>query len=984
MKTTRKDWLLRSSVLAGLAASGMAFAPAQAQQPEQTTQPEAAPAAPTETIRVTGTRIQSPGVVANSPITTVGEEEFSFRQPVAVEELIRTLPAAAPAIGPGVNNGSGGGATIDLRGLGSNRTLVLMDDRRIVPFNLGGAVDTNVIPLALISRVDLVTGGAASVYGSDAISGVVNFVLKDDFEGVELAGSWGTSGDGDGDRRRAELTIGGNFDGGRGNAVFSVGYTLTDAIRQDARDIGLVSLGSNNGLPQGSVTAVPSVFNAPAQRVEDAAGNPILDADGEEQFRTFGGNQQIDPSTGELVAVYNPFNFNPDNYYQGPLDRYQMIARGNYEINRHAEVYADALYVNSKVGTQLASSGSFNNTYDVPIGNPYMPQPMREDLCVLYDIADCTVGNPETVQLSVNRRFEELGPRLNDFETTTFQYTAGIRGDIVGNWSYDAYYQYGQSDQIQIRGNWGSNARVGQALNAVSTTECVDTSNGCVPLNVFGEEGTITQDQVDFINLSAILRQSVEQEVLFGNVAGDLGEFGSPWASDPIALAGGYEYRRVAASTASDQASQIQGEVLGTGAPTPDREGTFQLYEFFGEAYVPLIQDMQFVRNLSLELGARNTEFKSGGRSDNYWTYKVGGEWAVVDDLRFRGLYQRATRAPNINELFAPQVTGLSNLSTDPCAGAGPVGDAALTQLCIQTGVPQGAIGNLAQPSAGQVNVLTGGNPELGPEVADTYTAGFVYQPSFVPGFSLSLDYFLIELEDAITAPSVADVIDQCYSTAFNPNREFNAACELVGRSSISGNLNDLQADGIILASDNFGTNKREGFDLNMSYGFDLADVGVNPDLGGIVLSFQGTLYTAFNNQPTPDAVNRDCLGYYSVACLNPRPDLKTTTRATWNVSDFDVSLQWRHIGSVIVEPGSGTWFEDFSRIPAYNYFDLSAGWDVNDVTRLNLTVANLTDESPPNVGNTIGATAFNSGNTFPQTYDVIGRFFTVGARVRF
>jgi iron complex outermembrane receptor protein len=971
MKYTRNA-LLRGSMIAGLMAGGLAI-PAAAQEQDV---PEAA----TETIRVTGTRIQAPGVVANSPITTVGSEEFQFRQPVAVEELLRTLSVAAPAIGPGTNNGSNGSASIDLRNLGSNRNLVLMDGRRIVPFTLGGSVDTNVIPLALIERVDLVTGGAAAVYGSDAISGVVNFVLRDDFEGVELSGSWGTSGEGDADRRRADLTVGGNFANGRGNAVVSVGYTLTDPLRQDERSIGLESINSSNGLPQGSGTSVPSFFNTPA-----TGGNPTLAA----QLCSDPDNCpgiQIDPSTGQLVEAFQFFNFNPDNYYQAPLDRYQMVGMANYEINRHAEIYLNALYVDSEVSTQLAASGTFNNTFDVPIGNPFIPEPMRQQLCANRGIAsaDCVAGNPETIQLTVNRRITELGPRLNVFTSKTFQYTAGVRGDVANGWVYDAYYQWGRSERVHSRGNWGSRSRVAQALNAVSTTDCLDTSNGCVPLNVFGEAGSITQEMVDFINLDATLNQFVEQEVLLGSVSGDLGRFSSPWAADPVSTAFGYEYRRVVAGTSSDAASQIQGEVLGTGAPLPDREGTFQLFEFFGEAMVPLVQDRSWARNLSLELGARHTSFRSGGESDDYWTYKVGGEYLPVDDLRFRAMYQRATRAPSVNELFAPQVTGLGNLNTDPCAGSAPLNDAALGQLCIQTGVPQGALGALPQPSAGQVNVLTGGNPLLGPEVADTYTAGFVLQPTMLRGLTASMDYWLIEIEDAITAPSVGDIISQCYSTDLNPNREFNAACQLILRSPLSGNLNDLEAPGIVLAQNNIGRERREGVDVNIAYGFDLADLGADPAMGSVALSFNSTFYTDMRSQPTPASLDRQCLGYYSEPCGAPSPDVKFTARAIWNVADYDFSLQWRHLSSVRVEPDVGNWMPEFSSIPAYNYFDLSVGWDVNENARLNLTIANLTDEKPPLVGNTIAGTAENSGNTFPQTYDVIGRFFTLGARVRF
>lgn len=583
--------------------------------------------------------------------------------------------------------------------------------------------------------------------------------------------------------------------------------------------------------------------------------------------------------------------------------------------------------------------------------------------------------------MTIGRRFEELGPRLNDFTTNTFQYTLGARGDLAGGWTYDVYYQYGESVQDQIRGNWGSRSRAVQALNAVSTTECINPANGCVPLNPFGEEGSVTQEMIDFFNLDAMLGNEVTQEVVHGSVTGDLG-FASPFASSPISTAFGYEYRRVAASTSSDSASQIQGEVLGTGAPTPDRQGTFQLFEFFGEAYVPLVEDRPGIRSLALELGARHTEFRSGGESDSYWTYKVGGEWSPMDDLRVRGMYQRATRAPSVNELFAPQVSGLGNLAVDPCQGSV---SGNLAQLCQQTGVPSSVIGNLPEPRAGQVNVLTGGNPELGPEVADTYTLGFVYNPSTAPGFSISVDWWRIDITDAIDSPSVNDIISQCYSTSFNPNLTMNDACALVRRSPSTGNLNDLDSDGIVLALNNVGENVREGWDVNASYVFDADAIGLNPSMGSFGIQFNGTLYTQIINQPTPTSVRRDCLGYYSEACGGPKPKYKTSTRFSWMMDSFDVSLLWRYQGAARVESAvAGDFQPEFSSIGAYNYFDLSGGWNFNENVRLSATVANLFDRQPPMLGNTIGTTSENSGNTFPGTYDVIGRYYTIGLRARF
>ena len=392
-----------------------------------------------EEVVVTGTRIRTPGVIANSPIASVSAESIQLQQPINVEEIIKVLPGALPGIGSGTNNGNGGGATINLRGLGATRTLVLVDGRRVVPFDLNSQVDTNVIPVSLIERVDIVTGGASAVYGADAVSGVVNFLLKRDFEGVDLSYGYGTSEESDAKRQRVDLTMGTNTADGKGNVVISLGYTDTDELLQGDRPFGLVSRNSVSGNADGSATAIPVVITAPLVG-------------------------QINTTNGRIEAYNRPFNFNPQNFYVTPVERYQATMLGRYEINDNVEVYAQGMYTRSDVGTQLASSGTFLNSYLVPIGNPFIPQPAREQLCALptvnIPLANCVVGNTQEVRMSLGRRITELGPRLNDFANKMFQYTVGVRGDIAGSWAYDAYWQHGESDQIQTRGNWGSLSKV--------------------------------------------------------------------------------------------------------------------------------------------------------------------------------------------------------------------------------------------------------------------------------------------------------------------------------------------------------------------------------------------------------------------------------------------------------------------------------------------------------------------------------------------
>lgn len=924
-----------------------------------------------EEIVVTGTRIQLPGVTANSPVASVTAAEIQFQQPAAVEELFKTLPAASVGIGPNVNNGTGGGATIDLRGLSSNRSLVLVNGRRVVPFDLRGAVDTNAIPLALIDRFDLVTGGASAVYGADAVAGVVNFILKRDFEGINLSGSYGQSGHADARRYRADMIMGTNTSDGRGNVTISVGYTETDPLTQGQRDFGKVSLSSTNGLPSGSTTGVPLIITSP-------------------NFKFPSGAAQIDPTTGAFVDSYQLYNFNPVNLYVAPLKRTQATGLGRYEINDHVEGYAELLYTKSDVFTQLASSGSFLNSYFVPIGNPFIPTAARQQLCAVNGItaANCVAGNPTEIRMSLGRRITEMGPRLSDYDNTMFQYTAGLRGDIAGSWKYDAYWSRGESDQLQTRGNWGSNSKLQQALRALNTTSCTNTANGCVPINLFGAEGSITPAMINFINEDALLRQTVRQDVGAASFNGDLGEtLKSPFSIHPIGLAFGGEYRQVNARTKSDAASQIQGEVLGTGQPLPDRSGKLTLREAYSEALIPLVSDKPFVHSLNAELGYRRTDF-SAASSERYGTYKYGGEWAPFKELRLRAMKQRATRAPNVNELFAPLVSNLSNLPNDFCQGtainqAQANTPGTLSNLCRLTGVPLSVIGSLPKPSAGQINNVTGGNPNLTAEVADTNTFGFVWEPDYLSGLTLSLDYYRIKVTGAITNPSVTDVLAQCYDTAVNPGLVFNAACQLVKRSPITGTFNGTDAPGVVTALSNAGLLRTDGFDVSLKYGLSLPGVW-----GRLSFAFDGNDTKSWSFKATPASKPHECSGGYSIACgaVGPdvRPKYKWTQRTTWSLSNFDFSYDWRHLSAVSEEDTGTKWLPAFAHIPSYDYFDLAAVWHATGKLQLNLTVNNVADKKPPIVGGTIGTTAYNSGNTFPEFYDPVGRFFSLSASVQF
>ena len=953
-----------------------------------------------ERIEITGSRIKTLGATSNSPITSVAAAEINSSQPSAVEEVIRGLPAAVPAIGPGTNNGTNGTASIDLRGLGSQRNLVLMNGRRLPPATLGGSVDTNIIPVSLLERIDLVTGGASAVYGADAISGVVNFVLKKNFTGIEATATYGVSDRNDAKKYRSDVTLGANLADGRGNVVLNLSTTRTTPLTQGERDYGLVQRDPTTGNAGGSTTAVPAYF----------VGIPGL------------GARVVDPAAGVLrpAAVSDQYNFNPPNFYQTPLERTQITAMGRFTINDHAEVYAELLNTKAKVISNLAPTGSFTTAYSLPVGNPFLEQGVRNQLCSSFltaelakpltgpnpallqnpavvaglQPANCVAGNTTEVRLSLRRRFVELGPRINDFDNTTQNFTVGLRGalPILENWSYDAYLQKGTSEQVAARVNWGSFSKVQQALRATNATTCTVNTNGCVPINLFGALGTITPAMLNFVNLSTVQTTRVEQTVSNVSISGDLGAVKSPLSKNRIGVAIGLEQRKLNAGNRSDGPTQIQNEVLGTGAPTPDRSGSFQLSEGFVEAQVPLAEGMVGIHSLNFEGGYRSSEFKTTVSSKSYGSWKYGFDYAPIKGLRFRAMQQRATRSPNVNELYAPTVTGLAGVVQDYCSGA-KINVAAsntpgtLSNLCRLTGVPANQIGNVAAPSASQINNTTGGNPALAPEEADTTTIGFVFEPDFAPGLSLTLDYYKIEINKAILSPSSIQVLDGCYTAALNANLDpTKPLCASVNRDPVTGGLNG--GLGTITPLTNFGKYNVDGIDIAVNYRLPLKNVGFD-GLGRIDFGLQATQYGKWRVQTRPDLAPIDCVGVYGSSCGDqtgsPTTKTKWSQRTTWTMGDYAVGYNWRHLSAVVLDPiEQAGIFEPYKKIKAFDYVDFNAAWDVTKFLRVSLAVNNLFDKKPPIVGTGLSASTLNSGNTYPQTYDTIGRVYSMSARLKF
>jgi outer membrane receptor protein involved in Fe transport len=963
---------------ADAASTNVQMAPAEALDPQ--------PTDAGDEIVVTGTLIRNPNIEASSPVTVVGEEEIELQQSNVAEELLRELPGVVPSIGSAVNNGNGGSSYVNLRGLGSTRNLVLLDGTRITPADLFGRVDLNNIPLALVERVDVLTGGASTTYGADAVAGVVNFITKNDFAGVELEVSEQITEQGDGNIFRADLTIGANFDDGRGNATLSVGYQEADPVYQGAREISRVGISSSSGNPQGSFTTTPAIFG------------PFPEFDPADQFLQVG-----DGPTG-FTNDLQTFNFNPFNVFQVPFERFNIFASANYEVTDGLQVYSRGLFSKNTVETIIAPSGTFGNGFTFGLGNPFITAAQRATLCAGFGFTgdgECAAAGATVdpndpayreVTLGVYRRFVEGGPRTTSYTSTVFDYKVGVRGDITDSIGFDIFGSYGESNNTSRSSGQGLLSRLTQAVDAIRdpvTGEivCRDTTGGCVPINLFGGNGSIAPGAFTFINVNTTGSTQASLAQVRGVVSGDFG-FGSPFAEEPLGFAVGVEYRDTAAESASDAPTQTPGEVLGSGGAAPDIRGSYDVREAFAELVLPLASDRPFFHSLTLELGGRVSDYSTSGTS---YTYKIGGSWEPVSSLKIRGNYNRAARSPNISELFFPVSTGLTNLTVDPCQAIindkpnPALNNPNFRAICVaqlQPGTNPNVVNAIPQPSAAQANFTSGGNPNLDVEIATTWTVGAVFQPDFVPGFTVTVDYYDIEIKDAIGTPTLQDALTACFGSNLNnpaPGAAATDACRNIQRNPLNGGLSGSPATtpGILLASSNLGRIETNGIDVTASYRHDFGPVGLN-------LSFQGnwTDSNVFTAQEGSDPI--ECVGFYSVSCASPLPEFSFSQRTTLSFGDTDVSLLWRYIDDLEYGPNDGSFQEEFESIDSYHYFDLSLRQEIMDNFTFTATVQNLFDKKPPLVGNTIGSTAFNSGNTYPSTYDALGRRFAIGANIRF
>jgi outer membrane receptor protein involved in Fe transport len=902
-------------------------------------------------IVVTGSRIPRPDVDSNSPVNVVGESEIKLAATVESEQLLNALPQAVSGSGAQSNSGNGS-ATVNLRNLGAVRTLVLQNGRRIVGASQDGVVDLNMIPPSLVSRVEVVTGGASAVYGSDAMAGVVNFVTKDDFEGLEIGGSYGISDEGDAQRYNVDLTVGGNFADGRGNIVFHGSYYDRAMVKGAARDHAVVYLadaivdGKPVLVPSGNgVTPQGTIFSPQLVGLTDPYGNTIGTA-----------GIFFAPEGWRAYRASDGFNDRPYTNLQMPMQRWQGSVIGHYDVTDDVTAFWEGSYVHSKINSTLGavpmSSSGFIPGFQLDLRNPYLAPTLRDFLSANMD-----ADGDNLVPVNINRRLLDGGSRTSDQTRDFYRFVVGLRGNLTDRLKWEVFYNQGETKVTDVQGGGVliDNFANGFLTDPTDPYKCAVADPKCVVLNPFGLN-SLTPEMMNYIYTDLTNITTIRQKQAGASVTGSL--FSLPAGDVGIAL--GAEYRKESSAFDPDQL-YVQGKALSRAAGLSPTAGSFDVSELYGELYVPILADMPGIQLLAFEGGLRYSDYSTAG---GVWSYKLGGEYSPFRGLKLRGLYQRAVRAPNVVELYSG-ATNTAPQAVDFC-NATPERTAAERDFCVNSlGVP-GAVIDVFQQENQQIRAITGGNPNLQEETSDTWSVGAVVRPDFVPNLQLTVDYYNIRIKDAIGSfgGGLQSVINAC-----NANMSMsNIFCQPLSKRTPDGQLYD-----VALLNANIANMKASGIDYRIDYRHSLGS-------GSLSYYLAGTYLIDSITQGSPIANPVNCAGFIGGgSCSTANPKWRFTQRLTWEVDKLQLSLRHRFIGSakdgrIAGAKASGAAIPLLA-VPEtgdVHYFDLSANYDVMDNFSFFAAVDNLFDRDPPYY-------LYER-----ETYDAIGRRFTIGFRANF
>ena len=893
-------------------------------------------------IIVTGTRLSNPNLEEAAPIMAVSAKDIALTGELNVESILKDLPQVLPGSTAASNNPGGGVATADLRGLGAVRTLVLVNGHRYVSYDTNQVVDLNTIPTALLERVDVVTGGKSAVYGSDAISGVINFVTKQDYDGIQANANYRLTGYGDGAQYSGGLLVGKNFADGRGNITIYGDYMRRKSILQADRSYTSVTQtdDGDGNLVAGGSSYIP-------------AGAIALDGN---RYK-FGSDGSYSDYTSS-----DAYNYAAENYLQVPQKRQLVFAQAHFDVSDHLTLYGEGQFIHNDVKNQLAPT-PLSGTYSLDVDSSFLAADTQA-LLSSYD----TDGDGYT-SASVYRRLVEVGDRVSDMDSKAYRGLLGAKGTISGNWTYDAYFSYARTRQVEHQYGNVSATAVQNALetdyDADGNLECADAdarAAGCVPLNIFGA-GNISQAAADYISIDTVNRSTITEKVasaaIINNALFDLG-------AGPAGFVFGAEYRSEHGAYDPDE-YLASGDVIGFNSVEPT-SGGYNIKELFTEIDVPLLADRPFIDRLEFNGAARYSYYSTAAKSVG--TFSAGLFYAPIKDIAFRAQFSRAVRAPTVNDLYSGNAENYET-AADPCASDDAVSNANLNASCLAAGIPSNKIGDYTTDA--QIESYNGGNSSLREETANTYTVGTIITPTMVPNLSLTVDYYHIKIDNYITAAGTANIIAACYGTSDNGYTPYDTSyCSLLPRNSTS-----YVIEGAVDNLSNTGGVKTQGIDFEAKY-----SVPLNLSAAGdsrLDLRLSGTRLISWNFTPIAgiDDLSYNCAGKFGLLCENVYAKWRLNGRATVSSGKTSLSLAWRHL-SPVDDDGSADYYT-VTHIKAYDYFDLTAQIDVAHQFTWTIGMNNMFNRKPPILGDNQ-----EQSNTYPTTYDVYGRTFFTGVKMDF
>jgi outer membrane receptor protein involved in Fe transport len=909
-----------------------------------------------EEIVVTGSRLLRRDFSAPSPIQTIDRETLQYSGQPTLEATLNKLPQITPDFDRTSNFPGNGTASVNLRGLGSERTLVMLNGRRLASAGMDSAVDVNSLPQALIERVEIITGGATTVYGSDAVAGVVNFVTRTDFDGFGLDMSAYATEEGDSTIYDINLTYGHAFASGRGNITLFGGYYDREPLSMDEREFTEVQWIADyeGGLFMGGDTAVP----------EGAIFTPKLDfGDGQGRVRTI-----FDPN-GDPRAFITPddlHNTAADQFLQVPLTRTSGGALFNYDLSDRVETYFELAHTRNEMQARLSPVRVVTFAQvnlDNPLLTPATQQHFADNLFV-------NPNDPNLVGARFGLRILDAGTRFWNNTIDNSRVVAGLRGDLTENWDFDVWAIYNKADTDFEALNYISSSRFQQGLLVDPLTgQCYDPSNGCVPVNIFGINN-MSPEAVEFVKVRPLSAPTSRTQKSFSAFV--RGNLFATWAG-PIATSFGVELRSDEGSYVADELI-VAGDVLGAFGRLAPIVGEETVSEVYVEAILPLAKDMAFADYLALELGARYSEYENAGAVDSW---KLGFEWRPNQSVLVRGMYQRSVRAPNLAEAFEQQSSIIfpyvaASPDEDPCSVSSNPVATGNAERCVLTGLPASQIGTWEATVGIPTEFIRGGNPALTPEVAETFTFGAVFTLDALPNLQLSIDYFDLSVEDTIGDLN-ADV------ACFDPLNTAGEFCTQISRDPITYDIVEVYEPKI-----NRGLLETSGIDTQVNWSTGMLS-------GDLVVDLVWTHMLENSFQETSYGTIFDCAGMFGRPCRSGSATTFPSDRiyANFNYAsgNYTVFLNWRWISGTDNAAPFASGFLGFPdpdlavpTVSAKNYLDLGFGYRFSDNIVARLSIANLTATSPAFMANA----SASAGNTDLSMYDLFGRSYTLSFSLEF